>query len=178
MLLLFTYITYLLTIYFLHPLTVSSVTGVVIRAPTSEHATHLLQLYTGVKTSSREFDLDMHSHTAIPLYAYDGGHPLELLTRVGHWKECVIISRTPGTNQFVVRMGPAGHQFWALLLPWNHRSLSYHVAIPLFAVHVRRPAHRRSSCVILSLCMFAHHNHQARSGRHVSSCLIMHVCAS
>ena len=113
------------------------VTGVVIRAPTSEHATHLLQLYTGVKTSSREFDLDMHSHTAIPLYAYDGGHPLELLTRVGHWKECVIISRTPGTNQFVVRMGPAGHQFWALLLPWNHRSLSYHVAIPLFAVHVR-----------------------------------------
>ena len=137
MLLLFTYITYLLTIYFLHPLTVSSVTGVVIRAPTSEHATHLLQLRTGVKTSSREFDLDLHSHTAIPLYAYDAGHPLELLTRVGHWKECVVVSRAPGTNQFVVRMGPAGHQFWALLLPWNHRSLSYHVAIPLFAVYVR-----------------------------------------
>ena len=32
-------------------------------------------------------------------------------------------------------MGPTGNQFWTLLLPWNHRSLSFHTYVPLFAVH-------------------------------------------
>ena len=83
----------------------------------------------------RQVDLALHSHAAISLYAYDAGHPLEVLESRGHWKECVVVNRAPGCNQYVVRMGPTGNQFWVLLLPWNHRSLSSHQFVPLFAVH-------------------------------------------
>ena len=82
-------------------------------------------------------DLDLRSHTAIPLYAYDAGHPIELLARFGHWKECVIVNRAPGCNQFVVRVGPTGNQFWSLLTPWNHRTLRFHPYVPLFATGTR-----------------------------------------
>eukprot|EP00965_Chrysotila_dentata_P116519 3851303-Pleurochrysis_carterae.AAC.2 len=109
--------------------------GVVVRPPDATRCTHALRMSVGVDSFEREVDLDAHSHTCIPLYAYDAGHPLELLTRVGHWKECIVVNRTPGCNQYIVRMGPAGNQYWALLLPWNHRSLALHASVPLFAVH-------------------------------------------
>ena len=109
--------------------------GVVLRPPSAAQPTHLLRLHVGTDALEREVDLDLHSHTPIPLYAYDAGHPLELLARVGHWKDCVVVNRAPHCNQFVVRMGPTGNQFWTLLLPWNHRSLSFHTYVPLFAVH-------------------------------------------
>jgi len=36
----------------------------------------------------------------------------------------------PNPNQFVVRVGPTGHQFWSLLTPWNHRPLRFHPYAP------------------------------------------------
>ena len=45
----------------------------------AEQPTHRLRLYVGTDELEREVDLDLHSHTPIPLYAYDAGHPLELL---------------------------------------------------------------------------------------------------
>lgn len=95
---------------------------------------HLLRVFSGSAHSEARVDLDLHSHAAVPLYAYDAGHPLELLTKVGHWRECVVAGRAPGCNQYVVRMSPTGNRFWALLLPWNHRSFSSHRCVPLYAV--------------------------------------------
>ena len=57
-----------------------------VRPPNAEIGTHQLRMCVGVDSFAREIDLDFHSHTCIPLYAYDSGHPLELRTRVGHWK--------------------------------------------------------------------------------------------
>ena len=103
---------------------------------TAERANaHLLCVFQGVECLERHVDLALHSHAVLPLYAYDAGHPLEILEPRGHWKECVVVSRAPRSNQYVVRMGPTGNQFWVLLLPWNHRSLSTHAFVPLFAVH-------------------------------------------
>ena len=70
-----------------------------------------------------------------PLYAFDAGHPLRLLTRRGAWEECVVVSRAAGCNQFVLRMPPVGAHYWAPLLPWNHYSLPFHPNVPLFGVH-------------------------------------------
>ena len=115
--------------------------GVVLRPPSAERPTHTLRVYIGADTIERDADLDLHSHTPLPLYAYDAGHPLELLTRVGHWQESVVVSRRGGTNQFIVRSGPTGYTSWALLTPWNHRSLSCHRYVPLFAVHAYAAEH-------------------------------------
>ena len=40
-----------------------------------------------------------------------------------------------------MRSGPTGYTSWALLTPWNHRSLSCHRYVPLFAVHAYAAEH-------------------------------------
>jgi hypothetical protein len=112
----------------------------VVLAPPEEGVTHRLAIHSGRDRVERQVDLTMHSHSVVPLYAYDVGHPLEILESRGHWKECVVVNRAPGCNQYVVRMGPTGHPFWTLLVPWNHRTLSSHSFVPLFAVRSLVPS--------------------------------------
>ena len=114
--------------------------ALVLQPPVDERSTHLLRVFSGSDSSEAHVDLAMHSHAALPLYAYAAGHPLEVLEQRGHWRECVVVNRAPGSNQYVVRMGPTGNQFWMLLLPWNHRSLSAHTFVPLFACRGFVPA--------------------------------------
>jgi len=78
----------------------------VLRPPRADNPCHKLALHVGIDVREAEIDLDLRSHAVIPLYAYDAGHPIELLARVGHWKECVIVDRAPGSNQVRVRATP------------------------------------------------------------------------
>ena len=100
----------------------------------------MLRVFNGAESAERPVDLALHSHAVVPLYAYDAGHPLEVLEHRGHWKECVVVNRAGGSNQYVVRMGATGNRFWVVLLPWNHRSLSTHRYVPLFAVRAFAPS--------------------------------------
>ena len=58
--------------------------GVVLRPPRTDNPCHRLALCVGPAVREVEVDLDLRSHTAVPLYAYDVGHPIELLARPGH----------------------------------------------------------------------------------------------
>ena len=76
------------------------------RPPVDGKALHLLRIFNGLTTDEAEVDLDAHSHVCIPTYAYDIGHPIRLLSSRGSWEDCVVVSRAPGCNQYVLRMPP------------------------------------------------------------------------
>jgi hypothetical protein len=118
--------------------------GCVLRSPTTTEAAHLLKVYDASETHEEEVDLDAHSHRVLPLYAYAVGHPLRILSPRGAWEVCVVVDRAPFSNQFVVRLPPAGNLHWTALLPWNHATLALHERVPLFAVRPYEPAVWRS----------------------------------
>lgn len=126
--------------------------GVVERSPVGEGTTHLLKVHYGGMSSQKEVDLDEHSHMCIPLYAYDVGHPLEVLIdwppqRRGEWARCVVAYREPGCNQYVVRQPPFGQAFWQPLLPWNHRSMPFHASVPIWALRTLDESAWKNSAV-------------------------------
>ena len=108
--------------------------ALVLRPPDATHPHHLLRLHIGPETHEEEIDLDAHSHSAMPLYAYAVGCPLRLLSPRGAWEECIIVYRAPNSNQHVVRMPPVGHLHWTILVPWNHVAMPLHSRVPLFGV--------------------------------------------
>ena len=104
--------------------------------------------YANTEPVELEIDLDECSHVCMSLYAYDVGHPLELLfSRRGFWDKGVVVNRVPGTNQFIVRIPPHNQEVWFELLPWNHRSLSLHERVPISAVR----KHQQEELDIFSL---------------------------
>ena len=125
--------------------------ALVLAPPQGESGAHRLSVFSGVEAVEKEVDLSLHSHAAVPLYAYDAGHPIRLLTRRGAWEECIVVGRAAGCNQFVLRMPPVGNNYWAPLLPWPGLQRAP-VALSLHP----HPTHQRTPSIIILSSVSSH----------------------